>query len=121
MDPAWLTAFVALAVAVFGALAWMTRWAWRILRRVTHFLDDYAGRPAEDGRPATPGFMARLASVEESLAHVVAETKPNHGSSLRDVVQMTARDVAQIKTEQVAVRARLERFDAQAPSDEGKT
>lgn len=115
MDPAWLTALVALVVAVFGGLAWAGRWAWRILRRVTHFLDDYAGRPAEDGLPARPGFMARLASAEESLAHVVAETSPNHGTSLRDMVMRTAQDVADIKTEQAAVRDRLELLQAQRP------
>ena len=119
MDPAWLTALVALIAAVCGGLAWALRWAWRILRRINHFLDDYAGQPARDGMPARPGFMARLTSVEEALAHVVAETKPNHGSSLRDVVHQTARDVAEIKTEQAAVRARLELFDARHAA-EGK-
>lgn len=113
MDPAWLTAAIALVAAVFGAVAWAVRWAWRILRRITHFLDDYAGQPARDGMPARPGFMARLASAEEALAHVVAETKPNHGQSLRDMVVRTAADVAEIKTEQAAVRTRLELLQAQ--------
>jgi hypothetical protein len=119
MDPAWLTALVALVVAAFGGLAWAVRQAWRILRRINHFLDDYAGQPARDGLPARPGFMARLTSVEESLAHVVAETKPNHGTSLRDVVHRTAADVADIKAEQAAVRVRLEVFEARR-REEGK-
>lgn len=109
MDPAWVAALVALVVAVCAAIGWGLRWAWRILRRVVHFLDDYAGQPAIDGRPAVPGFMARLASVEQSLAHVVTETTPNGGGSMRDMVSKTAADVATIKTEQAAVRARLER------------
>ena len=120
MSAAWLTAAVALVVAVFGGLAWAGRWAWRILRRVTHFLDDYAGRPAEDGLPARPGFMARLASAEESLAHVVAETSPNHGTSLRDMVMRTAQDVADIKHEQAGVRTRLELLQAQQAARHGE-
>lgn len=96
MSPEWVAALVALVVAVFGCVAWAMRWAWRILRRVVHFLDDYAGTPAQDGRPAVPGFMARLANVETQLGHVVAETSPNHGRSIRDLVLKTADDVAEI-------------------------
>ena len=113
MSAAWLTAFVALVVAVCGGLTWAGRHAWAIVRRVTHFLDDYAGQPARDGLPARPGFMARLASVEDSLAHVVQETRPNHGNSLRDVVARTAADVAVIKQEQAGVRTRLELLQAE--------
>ena len=113
MSAAWLTAFVALVVAVCGGMAWTGRHAWRIVRRVTHFLDDYAGQPARDGMPAKPGLMARLASVEESLAHVVTETTPNGGGSMRDMVMRTAADVAVIKQEQSGVRARLELLQAQ--------
>ena len=121
MDPAWLTALVALAVAVFGFLAWGARWAWRILRSVSHFLDDYAGQPARDGMAARPGFMARLASAEEALAHVVAETTPNGGRSLRDVVARTAADVADIKQDQASMRARIEMWETQRAGREGSS
>lgn len=107
MDPSWLTALTALAVAVAGLLAWFARMGWRAARRVSHFLDDYAGEPARDGMPARPGFMARLASVEKSLDHVVKETSPNHGKSLRDIVMRTASDVNSIKEEQGRVREDL--------------
>lgn len=109
MDPEWVAALTALVVAVFGCIAWCLRWAWRILRRVGHFLDDYAGEPARDGLDAKPGLMARLTAVEGQLKHVVAETSPNHGRSIRDLVLKTAEDVADIKTEQAAVREQLER------------
>lgn len=115
MDPAWLTALVALIAAVCGGIAWALRWAWRFLRRIIHFLDDYAGQPARDGMPARPGFMARLGSVEQLIATVVAETTPNGGGSMRDEVARTARDVADIKTEQAAVRTRLERMQERQP------
>ena len=109
MNPEWVAALVALVVALVGGLAWALRWAWRILRRFGHFLDDYAGEPARDGLPAKPGFMARLTSVETLLAKVVAETTPNGGGSMRDEVARTARDVADIKSEQAKVREKLER------------
>lgn len=103
MDPGWITAAVALCVAVTGFLAWLARLAWRLARRLGRFLDDYQGQPARDGLPAKPGLMARLTSAEVSLAHVVAETSPNHGKSLRDTVLRTAANVADIKERQAAV------------------
>ena len=109
MNPEWLAALVALVVAMVGGIAFALRWAWRILRRTVHFLDDYSGQPARDGMPAKPGLMARLTTVEEALAKVVSEMSPNHGQSLRDRVDQTAADVAEIKREQVRVRQQLER------------
>lgn len=111
MDPAWLTALTALAVAVAGCLLWMARHTWRVIRRVIHFLDDYSGQPARDGMPARPGLMARLTSVEESVSRLAVEMQPNHGTSLRDVVHQTARDVAEIKQDQVSMRARMEQIE----------
>jgi hypothetical protein len=113
MNPEWVAALTALAVAVFGAMGWLAAIAWRVLRRVVHFLDDYAGRPEIDGRPAVPGFMARLVLVEEQLTHVVAETSPNHGTSLRDLVHRTAADVAVIKDEQAKIKAQIGKAGSQ--------
>lgn len=109
MSPEWVAALTALVVAVFTAAAWLTARAWRIVRRVVHFLDDFGGEPARDGLPARPGLLARMAAVESQLAHVVTETSPNHGTSLRDIVIKTAADVAAIKDEQASVREQLER------------
>lgn len=110
MDAGSVTAATALSVAAASGLAWAARQAWRFTRRVVHFLDDYTGQPAHDGLAAKPGLMARLTSVEGALAHVVAETSPNHGRSIRDIVLKTAADVADIKDEQTRVRGELERL-----------
>ena len=111
--PAWITAACALAAAVLGCIAWAGRWAWRILRRTAHFFDDYFGEPARDGVEAKPGVMARLASMEAIVSQVHAETRPNHGTSLRDVVAATAADVGDIKQDQASMRARMELWETQ--------
>lgn len=106
MDPGWITAAIALAGAVIASAAWAGRWTWRIARRIGHFLDDYGGQPARDGLPARPGLMARITSLEDSMAHLVAETRPNGGNSLRDLVGRTAQDV-------VDMRGRMELLEKQ--------
>lgn len=113
MNPGLLAALVPAAAAAVTALAWALGRAGRIVRRIVHFLDDYAGQPARDGMEAKPGFMARLGSVEQLLADVVAETTPSGGGSMRDEVARTARDVADIKREQAGVRTRLELLQAE--------
>lgn len=120
MSPEWLTALTALVVAVAGCVAWAGRWAWRLLRRTGHFLDDWTGEPARDGLEATPGVMARLASVEHLLAKVVAETTPNGGGSMRDVVARTAHDVTDIRDEQVSMRTWMAQIELDRARREGK-
>lgn len=113
LDPAWIVAAMTLATAVTGLMAWFARSAWRILRQVSHFLDEWKGEAAHDGLPARPGVMVRLGSVEETLARVLAETKPNHGHSLRDVIGRIESDIAGIKDHQAALRGRIELFETQ--------
>ena len=62
VNPEWVAALVALVVAMVGGIAWVLRWAWRILRRVVHFLDmDYSGREA--GVTACPSGPHGTAAV----------------------------------------------------------
>lgn len=117
---AWLTALASLAAVIGGVIVWSARKAWRVLSRILRFLDDYFGEPARDGIPARPGVMARLgaveaaaASAEATAAKVLAETRPNGGSSLRDVVQRTAKDVSDIKAVQGLMRQRVEQLERQ--------
>lgn len=111
MDPAWVAAITGLTVAVATALAWTGRHAWRFLSRMVRFLDDYFGTPAHDGLPEKPGVMARLGSVEKLVDQVLAETQPNSGQSLRDVVSRTAADVVTVKTDQAAMRGRMDALE----------
>lgn len=118
----------ALAVAVFGLLGWVGRHAWRISRRTSHFLDDYFGEPARNGLAARPGVMARLQSVEQlvtdcmaELAKVAAETRPNGGSSLHDVMARTEQAVEQIRAEQAATRTRMEQIEQRRTESEGRS
>ena len=112
MNPAWVAAITAITVAAVTGAAWAARWLWRIAMRTSHFLDDYFGRPEGGGLPPRLGVMARLAQHEELLHELVAETQPNGGNSLRDVVARTAADVAGIKEEQERLRKQIERHNS---------
>lgn len=99
LDPAWWTAVAALLTVCGGLLLWMFRHLWRMVRRITRFLDDFFGEPAREGLPAKPGVMARLASVETIAQKVAAEMTVDHGGSMRDAVNATAADVTMMKAD----------------------
>ena len=120
MNVAWLTAFTALAAAGGGLLLWSGRLGWRLVTRTLNFLDDWAGEPPRPGVEARPGVMARLQDLEAGLARVLAETRPDHGHSLRDVVHRAAGDVADVKTDVGELRRRVELFEREREQREGK-
>lgn len=64
---------------------------WPLLRKLGHFLDDVAGEPARPGVAARPGLMERLARIEH-------EVFPNSGGSLRDRIDQTADQLAEVST-----------------------
>ena len=107
MDSGWVTAAVALAVAVAGGCAWLGRRTWHVLHGAQEFLEDWKGHPQRPGVEGTPGVMARLQTVEFILGEVRTQVFPNSGGSLRDIVHRTAGDVSEIKDEQVRVRGEL--------------
>ena len=97
MDPAWITAALALAAAVLGCLAWLGRKVWRGWQRTENFLDDWGGHPERPGVPARPGVMERLQSVEFTLGEVRGQIFPNGGTSMRDDLNAVRSDVTEIK------------------------
>ena len=97
LDPAWVAALSPVALAVLGAAAWALRWALRLLIATHDFLTDW------------PRMKTAITSVQEEIAEIKAETRPNGGSSLRDVVHRTAADVVNIRDEQKRLREQLER------------
>ena len=113
MNPAWVASLTALTVAVFGLIGWGARHGWRLLRGTYEFLDEWGGKPAHRGLPATPGVVAQLAEHEKLLSKLVAETQPNGGSSLHDVMARTERAVEEIRAEQAKMRARMEQLETQ--------
>ncbi|QVJ00318.1 hypothetical protein KGD82_16275 [Nocardiopsis eucommiae] len=84
--PAWLASsglWIGGAAAVVTGVTVITvgvRKVLATLRRVGHFLDDWAGEPARPGVDARPGVMERLHAIEH-------EVKYNHGTSLKDKVR----------------------------------
>lgn len=119
MSAAWITALSSLVVALIALLGWLGRLAWRIASRTTRFLDDFFGEDARPGQPGRPGVMARLQALERTLADVSAETKPNGGSSMRDVMHRTANDVTEMKHQVSALASRVEQFERQRVRREG--
>jgi hypothetical protein len=97
---AWVASLTAVAVAVVGLGSWGGRWAVRLLIGTHEFLVDW------------PKMKTAIADLRSEVAEVKAETRPNGGSSMRDVVHRIDEAVAEIKSEQAKVRVRLEVFDA---------
>jgi hypothetical protein len=106
MTAGWVASITAVAVALAALAGWAARWAWRILSRTTQFLDDYFGEPAREGIEARPGVMARLRNVESLAGDIRAETRPDGGNSMRDIVHRVADELG-------ALRSRMELFETQ--------
>ncbi|WP_051710125.1 hypothetical protein [Streptomyces sp. NRRL S-350] len=92
-----------LAAAV-GALAWKAvRGALRLGGKIEQFIDDWNGEPERPGVPARLGVMERvggiedrMAGIENRVARVEEQMNPNHGSSLRDAVDLANRRLSQL-------------------------
>ena len=101
-----------------GLLGWVARYGWRVTRRTMRFLDEWRWRARARGPRRHARRHGPAQGVENLVASINAELHPNGGDSLRDVVSLTAAHVAEIRTEQAAVRTRLEAFDAKRAEQE---
>lgn len=102
--PSWLvdiaTPQMAVIVGGLAAVGLVARKMWPVLRRVSHFMDDWFGEAERPGQPARPGAMERLATVEHgqadqadrvlqvqrSVERIEDQFHSNGGQSLRDRV-----------------------------------
>jgi len=104
---------IAGAIVVVGA-AWVPiRNLFRLTAKVTRFIDEVVGEPAQFGRPARPGAIERMDRTERAVAEQAAmlreihhEVHPNSGLSMRDAVDRlekeattAARLAATVKTD----------------------
>jgi hypothetical protein len=58
-----------------------------LVKRFIHFLDDYFGEEARPGFDGRPGMQERLKFMEEEIACISFEMRPNHGTSIKDAVE----------------------------------
>ena len=94
MNPAWIAAAASVAAVVISVKP--LRWLFRLLIGTHEFIADW------------PRMKADVTDLKNEVADIKAETKPDGGHSLRDVVHRTARDVVDIKDEQARLRALVE-------------
>lgn len=101
MNPAWVSALVALATALATLLVLVARIGWRLYRKTDAFLEDWNGRPESPGHPRQPGVMERLIRLEmdnvaklarldkqdDTLEIIKSEVTYNSGHSLKDTVR----------------------------------
>lgn len=74
---------------LLGMLWRAIRSAKRVNASMEQFLGDWRGTPDRPGVPGTPGVMVRIERIEKELF-------PNHGSSLRDAVDLTNERLARL-------------------------
>lgn len=101
MNPAWVSAVVALIVAGGSVAYWFLRVMWKTFQKVEAFLEDWNGSPESPGHPRRSGVMERLVHLESdntavsirfdaqdsALADIKAEVMYNSGHSLKDTVR----------------------------------
>jgi hypothetical protein len=122
VNPAWVSAFCALAVILAGIGLWILRALWRLFQKTEAFLEDWNGSVSSPGHPRRPGVMERLVELESSttgmnhrfdsqdaaLADIKSEVMYNSGHSLKDTVTEVRVTIAEIIK-------RLDTFDPPKP------
>jgi hypothetical protein len=101
------------AVTALVALGALLRKGWAVWRKVSAFLDELVGEPAQFGRNAKPGLIERLDKQDVLLTGLHKEMHPNGGSSVRDSLnrlEVKATEAAETAKE---VKADLARHTAE--------
>jgi hypothetical protein len=77
---------LAATVTAIGVIGVGVYKASRLTKRFIHFLDDYFGEEERPGFEGRPGLQERLRFMEEEIACISFEMRPNHGTSIKDAV-----------------------------------
>jgi hypothetical protein len=118
VNPAWVSAAVALA-GVAGCIGlWILRGVWRMFKSAQSFLEDWNGKEEDRGHPRQAGVMERLSTLEHgndklssellantqrldsqdrSLNIIQSEVTLNSGHSIKDTVHDILAKVNQLQ------------------------
>ena len=88
------------AVVAVALSARPLHWAYCLIQGTHDFITDW------------PKIRTAITDLQKEVADIKAETRPNGGSSMRDVVARTAEDVSDIKHEQAKMHARMEQLES---------
>jgi hypothetical protein len=77
---------LAATVTAIGVIGVGLHKATKLVKRFIHFLDDYFGEEERPGFEGRPGMQERLKFMEEEIACISFEMRPNHGTSIKDAI-----------------------------------
>jgi hypothetical protein len=77
---------LAATVTAIGVVGVGLHKATKLVKRFIHFLDDYFGEEERPGFEGRPGMQERLKFMEEEIACISFEMRPNHGTSIKDAI-----------------------------------
>jgi hypothetical protein len=86
MSPNEFLVMLAATVTAIGVIGVGLHKATKLVKRFIHFLDDYFGEEERPGFEGRPGMQERLKFMEEEIACISFEMRPNHGTSIKDAV-----------------------------------
>jgi hypothetical protein len=77
---------LAATITAIGVIGVGLHKATKLVKRFIHFLDDYFGEEERPGFEGRPGMQERLKFMEEEIACISFEMRPNHGTSIKDAI-----------------------------------
>lgn len=86
MSPNEFLIMLAATITAIGVIGVGVHKAIKLVKRFIHFLDDYFGEEPRPGFEGRPGMQERLRFMEEEIACISFEMRPNHGTSIKDAV-----------------------------------
>ena len=99
-------------VTIGGAALWLLKQIREQRLRNERFDRDWYGEPERPGVPARPGVMEQLLSLRTDVNFIKTEVEYNHGSTIKDAVEVTRTTVAEMKDD---IRILHERLDGKQP------